>query len=85
MHPASEQAGRVWCEVCTAEEGGISLQRDTVTVGVNGRSVVCTITCCHPVSLELTVVSRERTLYSWSMLSLTLHLTLESPRMLILN
>ena len=28
--------------ICTAEEGGISLQRDTVTVGVNlnGRSVL---------------------------------------------
>ena len=34
MHPVSEQAGRVWCEVCTAEEGGLSLQQDTVTVGV---------------------------------------------------
>ena len=36
--------------ICTAEEGGISLQRDTVlvTVVVNGPPVVCTITCCHP-------------------------------------
>ena len=48
LHPASEQAGRVWCEVCTAEVGSISLQRDTVTVGVTGHSVMSTIACCHP-------------------------------------